>query len=147
MKQDEFDRYLKNLVQEAKRLNLIEGVFEKAGFQGVVIGLLSCEENAFTGRQVAKIIETVLDYEKAPGMRVPRGKGNKYYMMIIHHKERKINVLPGNPIGRRKNRQRGGCVKLRIGKMPIGNERRSGRIPICPHRMVLFRELDKEGRR
>ena len=66
MKQDEFDRYLKNLVQEAKRLNLIEGVFEKAGFQGVVIGLLSCEENAFTGRQVAKIINTALNY-KSPG--------------------------------------------------------------------------------
>lgn len=67
MKQDEFDRYLENLVQEAKRLNPVKGKFEKAGFQGVVIGLLSCEENAFTGKQVAKIIETVLDYEKDPG--------------------------------------------------------------------------------
>ena len=67
MKQDEFDCYLENLVQEAKSLNPVEGKFEKAGFQGVVIGLLSCEENAFTGRQVAKIIETVLDYEKDPG--------------------------------------------------------------------------------
>lgn len=90
MKQDEFDRYLKNLVQEAKRLNLIEGVFEKAGFQGVVIGLLSCEENAFTGRQVAKIIETVLDYEKAPGMRVPRGLNKKYNNFIIKHREEKV---------------------------------------------------------
>lgn len=67
MKQDEFDRYLENLAREAKRLNPVEGRFEKAGFQGVVIGLLSCEENAFTGRQVAKIVETVLDYEKDPG--------------------------------------------------------------------------------
>ena len=67
MKQDKFDGYLGNLVQEAKRLNPVKGKFEKAGFQGAVIGLLSCEENAFTGRQVAKIIETVLDYEKDPG--------------------------------------------------------------------------------
>ena len=68
MKQDEFDRYLKNLVQEARTLNPFKKEkYEKAGFQGVVIGLLSCEENAFTGRQVAKIIETVLDYEKDPG--------------------------------------------------------------------------------
>ena len=67
MKQNEFDRYLKNLVQEAKRLNTIEGVFEKAGFQGVVIGLLSCDkENTFTGKQVAEIINTVLNY-KDPG--------------------------------------------------------------------------------
>ena len=68
MKQDEFDCYLENLVQEARALNAFKkGKYEKAGFQGVVIGLLSCEENAFTGRQVAKIIETVLDYEKDPG--------------------------------------------------------------------------------
>ena len=67
MKQDEFDRYLKNLVQEAKRLNTIEGVFEKAGFQGAMLGLLACDkEHSFTGKQVAKIIETVLDY-KSPG--------------------------------------------------------------------------------
>ena len=68
MKQDEFDCYLENLVQKARTLNAFKkGKYEKAGFQGVVIGLLSCEENAFTGRQVAKIIETVLDYEKDPG--------------------------------------------------------------------------------
>lgn len=68
MKQDEFTDYLENLVQEARALNAFKkGKYEKAGFQGVVIGLLSCEENAFTGRQVAKIIETVLDYEKDPG--------------------------------------------------------------------------------
>ena len=64
MKQDEFDRYLKNLVQEAKRLNTIEGVFEKAGFQGAVMGILSCEkEYTFTGKQVAEIINTVLNYK------------------------------------------------------------------------------------
>lgn len=64
MKQDEFDRYLKNLVQEAKRLNTIEGVFEKAGFQGAVLGILSCEEeHTFTGKQVAEIINTVLNYK------------------------------------------------------------------------------------
>ena len=67
MKQDEFDRYLKNLVQEAKRLNPIEGVFEKAGFQGAMMGLLACDkEHTFTGKQVEKIIETVLEYEKRP---------------------------------------------------------------------------------
>ena len=67
MKQDEFDRYLKNLVQEAKRLNTIEGVFEKAGFQGAVLGLLACDkEHAFTGKQVAEIINTTLNY-KSPG--------------------------------------------------------------------------------
>ena len=67
MKQDEFDRYLKNLVQEANRLNTVEGVFEKAGFQGAMLGLLSCDkENTFTGKQVAEIINTALNY-KNPG--------------------------------------------------------------------------------
>lgn len=67
MKQDEFDRYLKKLVQEAKRLNTIEGVFEKAGFQGAMLGLLACDkEHTFTGKQVAEIINTVLNY-KDPG--------------------------------------------------------------------------------
>ena len=67
MKQDEFDRYLENLVQKAKRLNKIEGVFEKAGFQGAVLGLLACDKgHTFTGKQVAEIINTVLNY-KSPG--------------------------------------------------------------------------------
>ena len=67
MKQNDFDRYLKNLVQEAKRLNTIEGVFEKAGFQGTVLGLLACDkEHTFTGKQVAEIINTALNY-KSPG--------------------------------------------------------------------------------
>jgi hypothetical protein len=34
VKQYEFDGYLENLVQEARRLNPVEGKFEKAGFQG-----------------------------------------------------------------------------------------------------------------
>ena len=67
MKQDEFDRYLKNLVQEVKRLNTIEGVFEKAGFQGAIMGFLACDkEHTFTGKQVAEIINTALNY-KSPG--------------------------------------------------------------------------------
>ena len=67
MKQDEFVIYLEDLVQEAKRLNTIEGVFEKAGFQGAVLGLLACDkEHTFTGKQVADIINTALNY-KSPG--------------------------------------------------------------------------------
>ena len=67
MKQNDFDRYLKNLVQEAKRSNLLEGVLEKAGFQGAMMGLLACDkENTFTGKQVAEITNTVLNY-KSPG--------------------------------------------------------------------------------
>ena len=74
MKQDEFDRYLENLVQEAKRLNPLEGEPGKAWFQGAVLGLLACDkEHTFTGKQVAKIIETVLDYEKAPGNKDSQG--------------------------------------------------------------------------
>lgn len=68
MKQNEFDGYLGNLVQEAKKLNPVEGKFEKAGFQGAVMGLLSCDKkSAFTSEQVVQIIKTVLDYEKDPG--------------------------------------------------------------------------------
>ena len=64
MEQDEFDHYLENLVQEAKRSNLLEGVLEKAGFQGAVLGLLACDkEHAFTGKQVAEITNTVLNYK------------------------------------------------------------------------------------
>ena len=67
MKQDEFDGYLGNLVQEAKRLNPLEGEPGKAWFQGAVMGILSCEEEyTFTGKQVAEIINTVLNY-KSPG--------------------------------------------------------------------------------
>lgn len=74
MKQNEFDGYLGNLVQEAKRLNPVEGKFEKAGFQGAVMGLLACDkESAFTSEQVVQIIKTVLDYEKAPGNKGSQG--------------------------------------------------------------------------
>ena len=67
MKQDEFVIYLEDLVREAKSLNPVEGKFEKVGFQGVVIGLLSCEkEHTFTGNQVTEIINAVLNY-KDPG--------------------------------------------------------------------------------
>lgn len=69
MKQDEFVIYLEDLVQEARTLNPFKKEkYEKAGFQGVVIGLLSCDkENTFTSEQVVQIIKTVLDYEKDPG--------------------------------------------------------------------------------
>ena len=68
MKQDEFVIYLEDLVQEARTLNPFKKEkYEKAGFQGVVMGLLSCDkENTFTGKQVAEIINTVLNY-KSPG--------------------------------------------------------------------------------
>ena len=80
MKQDEFDRYLKNLVQEAKRLNTIEGLFEKAGFQGAMMGILACDkEHTFTGKQVAEIINTVLNY-KNPGNEGSTGPEQK----ILH---------------------------------------------------------------
>lgn len=68
MKNNEFTCYLENLLQEARTLNPLEGEPGKAWFQGAVTGILACEEDyTFTGRQVAKIIETVLDYEKDPG--------------------------------------------------------------------------------
>lgn len=67
MKQDEFTDYLENLVQEDKRLNPLEGEPGKAWFQGAMMGILACEkEYTFTGKQVAEIINTVLNY-KAPG--------------------------------------------------------------------------------
>ncbi len=68
MKQDEFDRYLENLAQESKKSVCFGSPYDKALFQGAMMGLLACEkEHTFTGKQVAKIIETVLDYEKDPG--------------------------------------------------------------------------------
>lgn len=67
MKQDEFTDYLENLVREAKRLNPLEGEPGKAWFQGAVMGLLRCdEEHTFNGRQVAQIINAVLN-TKDPG--------------------------------------------------------------------------------
>lgn len=67
VKQNEFDGYLGNLVQEAKRLNPLEGEPGKAMFQGAMMGILACDkEHTFTGEQVADIINTVLNY-KSPG--------------------------------------------------------------------------------
>ena len=67
MKQDEFDRYLENLVQESKKSVCFGSIYDKALFQGAVLGLLACyKEHAFTGKQVAEIIDTVLNY-KSPG--------------------------------------------------------------------------------
>lgn len=67
MKQNEFDGYLEKLVQEAKRLNPLEGEPGKAWFQGAMMGILACEEDyTFTGKQVAEIINTALNY-KSPG--------------------------------------------------------------------------------
>lgn len=62
MKQDEFDGYMRNLVQEARTLNPLEGEYGKAWFQGAMMGILACEkEYTFTGKQVAEIINTVLN--------------------------------------------------------------------------------------
>ena len=67
MKQDEFDRYLENLEQESRKSVCFGSIYDKALFQGAMIGILSCDkEHTFTGKQVAKIIETVLEYEKRP---------------------------------------------------------------------------------
>lgn len=67
MKQDEFDRYLENLEQESKNLFVFGSIYDKALFQGAMMGILACDkEHTFTGKQVAKIIETVLEYEKRP---------------------------------------------------------------------------------
>ena len=67
MKQDEFDHYLKNLVQESKKSVFLGAPYDKAWFQGAVMGILACEkEHTFTGKQVAEIINTALNY-KSPG--------------------------------------------------------------------------------
>ena len=69
MKQDEFDRYLENLEQEAKKYVCFGSIYEKALFQGAMMGILSCdEEHTFTGKQVVEIINTALNY---------RGKDNE----------------------------------------------------------------------
>ena len=67
MKQDEFVIYLEDLVQESKKSVCFGSIYDKALFQGAVLGLLACDkEHAFTGKQVAKIINTTLNYE-SPG--------------------------------------------------------------------------------
>ena len=64
MKQDEFGRYLKNLVQESKKSVCFGSPYDKALFQGAMMGLLACDkEHAFTGKQVAEIINTALNYK------------------------------------------------------------------------------------
>lgn len=67
MKQDEFTDYLGNLVQEARDAILPGSPYEKLLFQGAMMGILACEEDyTFTGKQVAEIINTALNY-KSPG--------------------------------------------------------------------------------
>lgn len=73
MKQDEFDRYLENLVQESKKSVCFGSPYDKALFQGAMMGILACDkENTFTGKQVVDIINTVLNY-KSPGNRGSAG--------------------------------------------------------------------------
>lgn len=67
MKHDEFDRYLENLVQESKKSVCFGSPYDKALFQGAMMGILVCEEEyTFTGKQVSEIINTILNY-KSPG--------------------------------------------------------------------------------
>lgn len=74
MKQDEFTDYLENLVQEARDAILPGTPYEKLLIQGAMMGILSCEEeHTFTGKQVAEIINTVLNY-KDPGNEGSKGQ-------------------------------------------------------------------------
>lgn len=67
MKQDEFDRYLENLEQESKKSVCFGSPYDKALFQGAIMGFLACDKgHTFTGKQVAEIINTALNY-KDPG--------------------------------------------------------------------------------
>lgn len=67
MKQDEFDRYLENLEQESKKSVCFGSPYDKAMFQGAMMGLLACDkEHTFTGKQMSDIINTALNY-KIPG--------------------------------------------------------------------------------
>lgn len=67
MNHSEFDQYFKNLIQKAERINPITGECRKAGFQGTVMGLLSCdEEHTFTGEQVWQIFDMLLNYKNEP---------------------------------------------------------------------------------
>lgn len=67
MKQDEFEKYLENVIKKARE-NIMHGSeYEKPSFQGAVMGILACDKgHTFTGKQVAEIINTVLNY-KSPG--------------------------------------------------------------------------------
>ena len=67
MKQDEFVIYLEDLVQESKKSVCFGSIYDKALFQGAMMGLLACDKgHTFTGKQVAEIINTALNY-KSPG--------------------------------------------------------------------------------
>lgn len=61
MKQDEFEKYLENVIKKARE-NIMHGSeYEKPSFQGAMMGFISRdEENTFTGKQVSKIICAVL---------------------------------------------------------------------------------------
>lgn len=64
MKQDEFVIYLEDLVQESKKSVCFGSIYDKALFQGAMMGILACDkEHTFTGKQVAEIINTVLNYK------------------------------------------------------------------------------------
>lgn len=67
MKQDEFEKYLENVIKKARE-NIMHGSeYEKPSFQGAMMGILACDkEHTFTGKQVAEIINTALNY-KDPG--------------------------------------------------------------------------------
>lgn len=67
MKQDEFEKYLENVIKKARE-NIMHGSeYEKPSFQGAVMGILACDKgHTFTGKQVAEIINTALNY-KSPG--------------------------------------------------------------------------------
>lgn len=74
MKQDEFDRYLENLAQESKKSVCFGSPYDKALFQGAIMGLLACDkEHTFTGTQVVDIINTALNY-KSPGNKGSAGQ-------------------------------------------------------------------------
>ena len=67
MKQDEFEKYLENVIKKARE-NIMHGSeYEKPSFQGAIMGFLACDKgHTFTGKQVVEIINTVLNY-KSPG--------------------------------------------------------------------------------
>ena len=67
MKQDEFEKYLENVIKKARE-NIMHGSeYEKPSFQGAMMGILACDKgHTFTGKQVAEIINTALNY-KSPG--------------------------------------------------------------------------------
>lgn len=74
MKQNEFDGYLENLVQESKKYVRFGLPYDKVLFQGAMMGLLACDKgHTFTGKQVMEIINTALDC-RSPGNEGSTGK-------------------------------------------------------------------------